>query len=70
MSSMAKQKQKPEQNRGGFWSELFQFGLYKPNQGRIVRQVSFFTIALLGLLRLGKSSVRRCSLEWGRAVGW
>ncbi len=47
MSSMAKQKQ--ESARGGFWSELFQFGLYKPNQGRVVRQVTFATIALIGL---------------------
>jgi preprotein translocase subunit SecE len=48
MSSMAKQKQGP--SRGGFWSELFQFGLYKPNQGRIVRQVTFLTAAFLGCL--------------------
>lgn len=48
MSSMAKQKQ--EQSRGGFWSELFQFGLYKPNQGRIVRQVTFLMVAFLGCL--------------------
>jgi len=48
MSSMAKQKQEP--SRGGFWSELFQFGLYKPNQGRIVRQVTFLTVAFLGCL--------------------
>ena len=32
---------------GSFWSELFRVNLYKPNQGRIVRQVSFFAIALL-----------------------
>jgi preprotein translocase subunit SecE len=31
-------------------AELFQFGLYKPNQGRIVRQVTFLTVALLGCL--------------------
>jgi preprotein translocase subunit SecE len=48
MSSMAKQKQ--EIARTGFWTELFQFGLYKPNQGRIVRQVTFLVAALLGLL--------------------
>ena len=48
MSSMAKQKQEPA--RGGFWLELFQFGLYKPNQGRVVRQVTFLTIALLACL--------------------
>ncbi|MFT5299336.1 MAG: preprotein translocase subunit SecE [Mariniblastus sp.] len=48
MSSMAKQKQ--ESARGGLVSELFQFGLYKPNQGRVVRQVTFLTIALLGCL--------------------
>ncbi len=44
MSSMAKQKQTPQ---GGFWSELFQFGLYKPNQGRVVRQVTSVAIAVL-----------------------
>ena len=48
MSSMAKQKQ--GESRGGFWSELFQFGLYKPNQGRVVRQVTFISIALLCFL--------------------
>ncbi len=32
---------------GSFWSELFRFGVYKPNQGRIVRQLSFLAIALL-----------------------
>lgn len=48
MSSIAKQKQEPV--RTGFWVELFQFGLYKPNQGRIVRQVTFTAIALIGFL--------------------
>lgn len=48
MSSMAKQKQ--ESARGGFWSELFQVGLYKPNQGRIVRQVTFISISIIGFL--------------------
>jgi preprotein translocase subunit SecE len=50
MSSVAKKKQPAGQGSGGFWSELFRFGLYKPNQGRIVRQLTFLTIALLGLL--------------------
>ena len=44
MSSMAKQKQVAQ---GGFWSELFHVGLYKPNQGRVVRQVTFVAIAVL-----------------------
>ena len=44
MSSVAKQKQA---GQGGFWSEFFQFGLYKPNQGRVVRQVTFAAIAVL-----------------------
>jgi len=48
MSSVAKQKQEPA--RTGFWVEMFQFGLYKPNQGRIVRQVTFAAITLLGFL--------------------
>lgn len=44
MSSMAKQKQV---SQGSFWSELFRLGLYKPNQGRVVRQVTFVAIVVL-----------------------
>lgn len=33
-----------------FLPELFRFGLYKPSQGRIVRQVTFFSVALLSSL--------------------
>lgn len=52
MSSMTKQKQKAQKvgqdgPRAGFWSELFRLGLYKPNQGRIVRQVTFLTFAII-----------------------
>jgi len=46
MSSAGKQKQEPA--RPSLVSELFQFGLYKPNQGRIVRQVTFFDDCLFG----------------------
>ena len=63
MSSVAKQKQKPDQGRGRFWSELFQFGLYKPNQGRIVRQVTFLTVAFLGCLSAWE--IKRSSLLAG-----
>ena len=49
MSSMAKQKQQ-QASTGSFWSELFQFGLYKPNQGRIVRQVTFISIVIIACL--------------------
>ena len=51
MSSMAKQKQKvaPEGSTS-FWSELFKLGLYKPNQGRVVRQLTFLAIAVVALL--------------------
>ncbi len=48
MSSIAKPKN--ESSFGGFWSELFRFGVYKPSQGRIVRQVSFLAIAVLACL--------------------
>jgi preprotein translocase subunit SecE len=34
----------------GFWREMFQFGLYKRNQGRITRQVTFAALALAILL--------------------
>ena len=49
MSSVANQK-KTEGAKPSFWPELFKFELYKPSQGRIVRQVTFITIALLGCL--------------------
>lgn len=65
MSSMAKQKQEP--SRGGFLSELFQFGLYKPNQGRVVRQVTFFTSAFLGCLVAWE--VKRSSLLGSLGAG-
>lgn len=48
MSSMANQKQTVSQ--GSFWPELLRFGLYKPNQGRIVRQVTFFAMVILSAL--------------------
>lgn len=42
-------------NQGGsakpsFWPELFRVGVYKPSQGRIVRQVTFFSLCLLFVL--------------------
>ena len=58
MSSVAKQKN--SEQRPGFFPELLKAALYKPNQGRIVRQVSFLTFALLGVLsawELQRSSV-------------
>ena len=42
MSSVSK-----ENENSSFLSELFQVGLYKPNQGRMVRQVTFLSIAIL-----------------------
>ncbi len=50
MSSIAKQKQKASDGQPGFLSELFRFGLYKPNQGRVVRQVTFLAVALISCL--------------------
>lgn len=37
---------------GSFLPELFRFGLYKPAQGRIVRQATFFSVALLACLAI------------------
>ena len=42
MSSISK-----ENDKSSFLGELFQIGLYKPNQGRMVRQVTFLSIAIL-----------------------
>ncbi len=48
MSSMAKQ---PSEARNvGLIGAMFQRGLYKPTQGRIVRQVTFVSIAEVALL--------------------
>ncbi len=47
MSSIAKQNKPSE---GSFLKGLFQAGLYKPTQGRIVRQVTWAAIALLLVL--------------------
>ena len=43
-------KQKSESLRSSLVAELFRVGLYKPNQGRIVRQITFLTTAFLGCL--------------------
>lgn len=45
MSSVAKQG-----GQSSLLSEMFQFGLYKANQGRVVRQVTFVAIAILAVL--------------------
>ena len=47
MSSMAKNA---SADSGGFWSGLLRVGLYKPNQGRVVRQVTFVGAVILALL--------------------
>lgn len=41
-------KQGVSGNRG-FWASLFQVGLYKPTQGRVVRQVTFAAVGLVAL---------------------
>jgi len=52
MSATANQNKAATGSGGGFLPELFRFGLYKPAQGRIVRQVTFFSIALLVCLAI------------------
>ncbi|HMP78525.1 MAG TPA: preprotein translocase subunit SecE [Pirellulaceae bacterium] len=42
-------KQRATEGRG-FWSGLFKAGLYKPTQGRVVRQVTFAAAALVAVL--------------------
>lgn len=49
MNSVAKTKQ-AQPAKTSFMSELFQVGLYKPNQGRIVRQVTFVAVVILIVL--------------------
>ena len=63
MSSVAKGKNGSA--AGGFVSELFRFGLYKPNQGRVVRQVTFLAVALIACL----AGVEVLRSGWGSRLG-
>ncbi len=42
---------------GSFWSELFQFGVYKRSQGRIARQVTFFVLVVLFVIGCWRLSI-------------
>ncbi len=46
MSSVAKESE----SGGSLVSQLFQAGLYKPKQGRLVRQLTFLSVAILAVL--------------------
>ena len=48
-----------------FLSALFRFGLYKPNQGRVVRQVTFLAVALIACL----AGVEVFNSGWGSRLG-
>jgi preprotein translocase subunit SecE len=58
---MAKQS---EVAQPGLLASLLQFGLYKPNQGRIVRQVTAVTIAVTGLLAANELSSIGLIVKW------
>ena len=52
-----------------FFQELFQTGIYKRNQGRIARQVTFFVVLVVvaaGVFRLSQTM----SGYWGHAIGY
>jgi preprotein translocase subunit SecE len=49
--------------QASFFSELFQSGLYKRNQGRVARQVTFTVLAVMVAL-----GAWRMSLTWGGEV--
>lgn len=67
MSSVTKDKK--VEDRPGFFPELFRVGLYKPNQGRVVRQITMLTIALLGFLAAWELK-RSQLLDGSEAVGY
>jgi len=71
---MSKEKAFPANN---FLSEMFQVGIYKRNQGRITRQVTFATVALatgIGAWRLLDAKVTEKWLDWTgllpEGTGW
>ena len=45
-----------------FWEELIQAGVYKRNQGRITRQVTFATMAII--VFLGTMSLYQFGITW------
>ena len=45
-----------------FWEELIQVGVYKRNQGRVTRQVTFATLAIIVVL--GTMSLYRFGIIW------
>jgi preprotein translocase subunit SecE len=54
--------------RTSFWQDLFQLGVYKRNQGRIVRQVTFAAIAIT--LLLGSWRLFELLRSANRGGGW
>jgi preprotein translocase subunit SecE len=53
---------------GQFVGELFQAGLYKRNQGRITRQVTFGAIAVIAAVGCWKMSVELETYDWFGSV--
>ncbi len=53
--------------RASFWQDLFHLGVYKRNQGRIVRQITFaavFLVLLLAAWSLFTAPARASSSSW------
>ncbi len=61
MSSVTKPNHTTQE---GFWSTLLQFSLYKPTQGRIVRQITFAALALLACM----AAYELHNVDW--ITGW
>ena len=49
-----------------FWEELIQFGVYKRNQGRVTRQVTLATMAIIVVL--GTLSLYRFGITWNDSM--
>jgi preprotein translocase subunit SecE len=47
----------PRTGSGSLWSELFQVGVYKRSQGRIARQITFFTLVVTFVIVCWRFSV-------------
>ena len=50
MSSTAKAQKDVNVEQAGFFASLLQFGFYKPSQGRVVRQLTGASVALISWL--------------------
>jgi len=67
---MAKPQKDAPVAQPGFWASMLQGRLYKPNQGRVVRQVTAVSIGLIVLLGSFEFSTTPLIVRWGKSLNF